>query len=61
MTEFAEKFVSPFVKPTKEEALKVLNDIREAHPASKGWIEIRGDVEEVPGGYRAVRVHKKYC
>ena len=57
---FREVFVSPFEKNTESEALRVLNDIREAHPASYGWQEVRGFVERLPNGkYRAVREHIK--
>ena len=56
---YSEVFVSPFEKDTESEALRVLNSIREAHPASSGWEEVRGFVEKLPNGkYRAVREHK---
>lgn len=58
---FEEVFKSP--KETAgsiDHALKVLEDIRNAHPASKGWVEIKAYIEQVPGGkYRAVRHHAK--
>lgn len=57
---FHEIFVSPFLKDTESEALRVLNAIREAHPARHGWREIRGFAERLPNGkYRAVREHIK--
>lgn len=57
---FREVFVSPFHKETESDALKVLQDIRDAHPATSGWEEIKGFVEKLPNGkYRAVRVHLK--
>ena len=56
---YEETFRSPFVKKTEREALKVLDDIRLDHPASKGWIELEGYAEKVPGGWRAVRHHAK--
>lgn len=56
---FEETFVSPFLKPTEDEALKVLDAIRDAHPASVGWVEIKGFVEKRKGMWRAIRVHKK--
>lgn len=60
MTIFEETFVSPFEKDTKEEAYVVLQKIREAHPAEKGWEEIRGFTEQLPNGkWRAVRHHRK--
>ena len=58
---YREVFVSPFEKDTEGEALKVLQSIRESHPAICGWKEIRGFVEQLPNGkYRAVREHAKY-
>lgn len=58
---FREIFVSAFEKDTEGEALKTLQAIREAHPATSGWKEIRGFVEKLPNGkYRAVREHAQY-
>ena len=57
---FEETFRSPFVKPTEEAARKVLDAIREAHPAYYGWIEFEAYIEKVPEGYRAVRHHAQY-
>lgn len=60
MANFEETFKSPFEKDTQEEAFRVLDDIREAHPAEKGWKEISAWVEKLPNGkWRAVRKHKK--
>ena len=43
-----------------DHALKVLDEIRKAHPASKGWVELNAYIEQVSGGrYRAVRHHAK--
>lgn len=56
---FEETFKSPFGKATKEEALKVLDAIRDAHPASSGWEELYGDVEQINGLWFAVRKHRK--
>lgn len=57
---YREVFVSPFHKETEGDALKVLQAIREAHPETSGWKEIRGVVEKLPDGkYRAVREHSK--
>lgn len=57
---YTEIFRSPYEKQTEEEALRVLNEIREAHPISSGWVEKCGYVEKLPNGkYRAVREHKK--
>ena len=47
---YRETFVSPFHKDTESEALRVLDAIREGHPASSGWVEIRGYVEKLPSG-----------
>ena len=58
---YHETFVSPFEKDTEGDALRVLDAIRECHPASSGWVEIRGFVEQLPNGkFRAVRVHEQY-
>ncbi len=54
-----ECFVEPFGNSTKEEALKVLDNIRLAHPESSGWKEISGYVEKQSDGWHAVRVHEK--
>lgn len=60
MTNFKETFVSPFEKDTQEEAFEVLDAIREAHPAEKGWVEIKAWVEKTTNGkWRAVRCHEK--
>lgn len=60
MATFRETFVSPFEKETRADALRVLQAIREAHPASSGWVELNGYVEELPNGkYRVVREHEK--
>lgn len=58
---YEETFRSPFEKETESEALRTLNDIRAAHPASYGWVEFEGYVEKLPNGkWRAVRYHAKY-
>lgn len=57
---FKEIFVSPFEKSTEGDALRVLQQIRDAHPASSGWVEIRGFAEQLPNGnFIAVREHVK--
>lgn len=58
---YREVFVSPFEKDTEGDALRVLQDIRDAHPSASGWKEIQGFVEKLPNGkFRAVREHAKY-
>ncbi len=58
--DYEEIFESPYQKETKGDALKTLQAIRDAHPASSGWVEIEGFVEQLPNGkWRAVRHHKK--
>ena len=58
---YRETFVSPFHKDTENEAYRVLEAIREGHPESSGWVEIKGYVERLPSGqYRAVRVHEHH-
>ncbi len=58
---FEEVFYSAFEKDTRAEAIRVLNDIREAHPQSSGWEEFAGTAEELPNGkWRAVRHHAQY-
>ncbi len=58
---FRETFISPFQKDTREEAYKVLEAIRDAHPTYYGWVEIDGYVEKLSNGkWRAVRVHEKH-
>ena len=60
MERFHEIFKSPFEKNTREEAMRVLDEIRAAHPASHGWREINARIEQLPNGkYRAVREHEK--
>lgn len=59
---FEETFVSPFQKDSESDAFKVLEAIRESHPASSGWEEVFGYVESLANGkYRAVRKHRKYA
>ncbi len=59
---YEEKFISPFEQTTESGALRVLEAIRQAHPASAGWKEIKGYAEKLPNGkWRAVRMHKKIC
>lgn len=54
-------FTSPFEKHSKDEALKILDCIRNAFSKECGWIEISGYVEQLPNGkWRAVRHHAKY-
>lgn len=60
MSVYEETFVSPFERDTEDEARKVLDAIRAAHPASSGWEEEYGIIERLSNGkYRAVRKHKK--
>ncbi|MBQ2916859.1 MAG: hypothetical protein IJE59_01575 [Clostridia bacterium] len=57
---FEEVFKSPFEKNTEKEALDVLQEIRECHPASAGWVELNAYAEKLPNGkWRAVRQHAK--
>ena len=57
---FEEVFKSPFEKDTEKEALDVLQEIRESHPASSGWVELNAYAEKLPNGkWRAVRHHAK--
>ena len=59
---FNERFVSPGEFDKKEDALRVLEEIRKAHPAEDGWVETYGDAEYSPdtGKLYAVRRHQKY-
>jgi len=60
MAIYEEIFVSPFLKDTKEEATRVLEEIRKAHPADKGWEEVDFRIEQISNGkWRAVRRHRK--
>lgn len=60
MTTSRETFLSSGNSLTKGDAQRVLQQIRDAHPASSGWVEIDGYVEQLPNGkWRAVRVHEK--
>ena len=55
---FSETFRSPAVFDNKAEALKVLDNIRESHPSSLGWIEIDSYVAQATSGkWYAVRDH----
>lgn len=59
---YREVFVSPFQEETEGNALRILQQIRDAHPSEYGWKEIRGFVEKLPNGkYRAVREHVKFA
>ena len=58
---YSEIFESPCVFDTKEEAQKVLDNIRESHPANLGWKELDAYVVKGSNGkWRAVRSHVKY-
>lgn len=60
MATFSETFVSSGNSLTKDDALRVLQQIRDAHPESSGWVETDGYVEQLSDGkWRAVRVHEK--
>ena len=59
---YSEIFKSPCVFDTKKEALKVLDNIRESHPASLGWKELDGYVVKGSNGkWCAIRSHLKYA
>lgn len=58
---FEETFISPFLKDTQGDALKVLDEICNQHNSSYGWIEFSGYTEQLSNGkWRAVRHHAKY-
>ncbi len=58
---YEETFRSASVRPTKESAMRLLDEIRSIHSANYGWVEIDAWIEQVPGGgYRAVRHHAQY-
>jgi len=58
---YEETIVSPLEKETREEALIVLEEIREKYPIFKGWVEFEAYVEQLENGkWRAVRHHKKF-
>ena len=58
---FEETFISPAVFSSHDEALKVLDEIRDCHPSDHGWIELAGYVEKNPNGkWCAIRHHAKY-
>lgn len=57
---FEETFRSPFVRPTKEAAQKILDNIRTMHASEQGWLEIEAGIEPKDGGFVAVRHHAKY-
>ena len=59
MADFRDTFVSPFVRKTEEEARRELDQIRLNFPASSGWEEVYGYIEQHGKGWRAVRVHLK--
>lgn len=57
---YVETFQSPFGKPTREDALRVLEDIRNVHDAVHGWKEIFGYAEQREDDlWYAVRKHEK--
>lgn len=51
-----ETFVSAFGHKTKEEAEKILEDIRIEYPESSGWKEISSYTELHSDGWHAIRV-----
>ena len=57
---YGETFKSPFGKDTESQAEKVLDIIRECHPASSGWVEEAAGIEKRDGKYYAWRKHAQY-
>ena len=58
---FEETYLSAGHQNTKEAALRVLESIRDSHPASEGWIEFEAGVEQLPNGnWQTFRKHAKY-
>lgn len=61
---FQETFVSPVPLPSKEEAQRVLEEIRKCHTPQDGWEELNAYIKydcDANGkyGYFAVRTHRK--
>lgn len=57
---YRETFKSPFLKDTREDAEKVLEEIRRCHSFEDGWIEHDAYIKQMPNGqFRAVRIHEK--
>ena len=53
-----ERFVSASGYSSKQGAERILQRIREAHPASSGWTEIEAGFELHPDGWHAYREHE---
>lgn len=58
---YEEIFRSPFEMKTESDALKVLDEIRSAHPSKYGWVEISSRIEKTRNNmFVAIRHHAKY-
>ena len=58
---FEEIFESSSSLSSETEALKVLDEIRKAHPEDNGWVEFAVSIRELPNGkWCAVRYHAMY-
>ena len=57
---YEEVFMSPFVRPTEESARRILEEIRNCHSLTYGWVELDARIESKDGGFVAVRHHAQY-
>ena len=61
MNVFIETYRSNAFFPTREDALKVLDEIRREHPEEKGWREIDAGVDQIENGmWYAWRRHEHF-
>ena len=61
MNVFIETFRSNAFFPTREDAIKVLDEIRREHPEERGWRELDAGVEQTDNGeWYAWRKHEHF-
>ncbi len=47
--------------PSESDALRILNEVRDCHKLSDGWVEFHYEIIKLPNGqYQAIRHHAKY-
>ena len=48
--------------PSESDALRILDEIRDCHRISDGWVEVKWEIIKLPNGqFQAIRHHAKYA
>ena len=48
--------------PSESDALRILDEVRDCHRVSDGWVEVKWEIVKLPTGlYQAIRHHAKYA